>query len=141
MSGREFSGFDMNTLTEAVSPPPFDALRSTARSRRHRSVAMVAAALVALAGLAVLPLVARAGPGRAGGPRDNVGCAVQPVHADRARTPGSTSAGRLRRALRVHRRRRPQLVGLGRGALRGHQMCGRYRRRDAGQRHGLLRAR
>ncbi|MEU1682420.1 hypothetical protein ABZ422_25505 [Micromonospora zamorensis] len=58
MSGREFSGFDMNTLTEAVSPPPFDALRSTARSRRHRSVAMVAVALVALAGLAVLPLVA-----------------------------------------------------------------------------------
>ncbi|WP_433651102.1 WD40/YVTN/BNR-like repeat-containing protein [Micromonospora zamorensis] len=58
MSGREFSGFDVNTLTEAVSPPPLDALRSTARSRRHRSVAMVVAALVALAGLAVLPLVA-----------------------------------------------------------------------------------
>ncbi|TQJ22398.1 MULTISPECIES: WD40/YVTN/BNR-like repeat-containing protein [Micromonospora] len=58
MSGREFSGFDVNTLVEAVSPPPLDALRSTARSRRHRSVAMVAAALVALAGLAVVPIVA-----------------------------------------------------------------------------------
>ncbi|MFI6270635.1 WD40/YVTN/BNR-like repeat-containing protein [Micromonospora zamorensis] len=62
MSGREFSGFDVNALTEAVSPPPFDALRSTARSRRHRSVAMVAAALVALAGLAVVPLVTEPDP-------------------------------------------------------------------------------
>ncbi|MET8121482.1 hypothetical protein [Micromonospora sp. NPDC005189] len=58
MSGREFSGFDPDIVTEAVQPPPFDELRSTARSRRHRSVAMVAVALVALAGLAVVPLVA-----------------------------------------------------------------------------------
>ncbi|MDG4781198.1 hypothetical protein O7614_16235 [Micromonospora sp. WMMD961] len=60
MHGREFSGFDVDTLTEAVSPPPLDELRSTARSRRRRSVAMVATALVALAGLAVVPLVAGA---------------------------------------------------------------------------------
>ncbi|WFE99125.1 hypothetical protein [Micromonospora sp. WMMD964] len=57
MRGREFSGFDVDTLTEAVSPPPLDELRSTARSRRRRSVAMGAAALVALAGLTTLPLV------------------------------------------------------------------------------------
>ncbi|MBG6104355.1 hypothetical protein IW249_004769 [Micromonospora vinacea] len=57
MSGREFSGFDVDTVTEAVSPPPLDELRSTARSRRRRSVAMVTAALVVLAGLTVAPLV------------------------------------------------------------------------------------
>ncbi|WP_433554362.1 WD40/YVTN/BNR-like repeat-containing protein [Micromonospora zamorensis] len=77
MSGREFSGFDVNTLTEAVSPPPFDALRSTARSRRHRSVAMVAAALVALAGLAVVPLVAGAD-----GADPVVPTQPSPVHGD-----------------------------------------------------------
>src|SRR5690349_8465209 len=59
MSGREFSGFDVDTVTEAVSPPPLDTLRTTARSRRHRSVAMAATALVALAGLAVVPLLAK----------------------------------------------------------------------------------
>ncbi|MEU8421828.1 hypothetical protein AB0C15_13230 [Micromonospora sp. NPDC048835] len=58
MSGREFPGFDVDTVTEAVSPPPLDQLRSTARSRRRRVVAMAAAALVAVAGLAVVPLVA-----------------------------------------------------------------------------------
>ncbi|MEU8154191.1 hypothetical protein AB0B94_11065 [Micromonospora sp. NPDC048986] len=57
MSGREFSGFDVDTVTEAVSPPPLDELRTTARSRRHRSVAMVATALGVLAALAVVPLV------------------------------------------------------------------------------------
>jgi hypothetical protein len=57
MRAREFSGFDVDTLTEAVSPPPLDKLRSTARFRRRRSVALVAAALVALAGLTVVPLV------------------------------------------------------------------------------------
>ncbi|MEU8217770.1 hypothetical protein AB0C47_18595 [Micromonospora taraxaci] len=57
MRGREFSGFDVDTLTEAVSPPSLDVLRSAARSRRRRSVATVAAALVALAGLAAVPLV------------------------------------------------------------------------------------
>ncbi|MDG4839047.1 sialidase family protein [Micromonospora sp. WMMD967] len=57
MRGREFSGFDVDTLTEAVSPPPLDELRSTARFRRRRSVAMGTAALVALAGLTVVPLV------------------------------------------------------------------------------------
>ncbi|WP_328654584.1 hypothetical protein OG598_12575 [Micromonospora sp. NBC_00330] len=59
MSGREFSGFDVDTVTEAVSQPPLDELRTTARSRRRRSVATVTAALVVLAGLAVVPLVAR----------------------------------------------------------------------------------
>ncbi|MBQ1010969.1 hypothetical protein KBX53_08415 [Micromonospora sp. M51] len=58
MSNREFSGFDVDTVTEAVSQPPLDELRSIARSRRHRSVAMVAVALVALVGLSVVPLVA-----------------------------------------------------------------------------------
>ncbi|MGW3617194.1 WD40/YVTN/BNR-like repeat-containing protein [Micromonospora arida] len=58
MSGREFSGFDVDTVTEAVSQPPLDELRTTARSRRRRSVAMVTTALVVLAGLTVVPLVA-----------------------------------------------------------------------------------
>ncbi|WP_410818397.1 hypothetical protein [Micromonospora sp. 050-3] len=58
MSGREFSGFDVDTVTEAVSQPPLNELRTTARSRRHRSVATVTIALVALAGLAVVPLLA-----------------------------------------------------------------------------------
>ncbi|MCF0093747.1 sialidase family protein [Micromonospora sp. MH99] len=60
MSGREFSGFDVDTLARAISAPPLDELRSAARSRRRRSVTMVAAALVALVGLAVVPLVAGA---------------------------------------------------------------------------------
>ncbi|MEU8408288.1 hypothetical protein AB0C19_19035 [Micromonospora sp. NPDC048842] len=59
MSGREFSGFDVDTVTEAVSQPPLDELRTTARSRRRRSVAAVTTALVALAGLAVVPLLAK----------------------------------------------------------------------------------
>ncbi|MET8267322.1 WD40/YVTN/BNR-like repeat-containing protein [Micromonospora arida] len=58
MSGREFSGFDVDTVTEAVSQPPLDELRTNARSRRRRSVAMVTTALVVLAGLTVVPLVA-----------------------------------------------------------------------------------
>lgn len=58
MSGREFSGFDVDTVTEAVSQPPLDELRTTARSRRRRSVATVTTALVVLAGLTVVPLVA-----------------------------------------------------------------------------------
>ncbi|MBM7494870.1 hypothetical protein JOD64_006092 [Micromonospora luteifusca] len=66
MSGREFSGFDVDTITEAVRKPPLDELRTAARSRRHRSVAMVATALVAVAGLAVVPLVV--GPDRADPP-------------------------------------------------------------------------
>ncbi|MEU8126758.1 hypothetical protein AB0B68_06065 [Micromonospora sp. NPDC049049] len=57
MSGREFSGFDVDTVTEAVSQPPLDELRTTARSRRRRSVATVTTALVVLAGLTVVPLV------------------------------------------------------------------------------------
>ncbi|GGO18914.1 WD40/YVTN/BNR-like repeat-containing protein [Micromonospora parathelypteridis] len=66
MSGREFSGFDVDTVTDAVRQPPLDELRTTARSRRHRSVALVATALVAVAGLTVVPLVA--GPDRADPP-------------------------------------------------------------------------
>ncbi|MEW2145331.1 hypothetical protein AB0869_21220 [Micromonospora vinacea] len=62
MSGREFSGFDVDTVAEAVSQPPLDELRSTAGSRRRRSVAMVTAALVVLVGLAVVPLVAEPDP-------------------------------------------------------------------------------
>ncbi|GAB3937337.1 WD40/YVTN/BNR-like repeat-containing protein [Micromonospora vulcania] len=59
MSDREFSGFDVATLTEAVRQPPLDQLRSRARSRRHRSVAVLATALVALAGVAVVPSLAK----------------------------------------------------------------------------------
>ncbi|MFE9190042.1 WD40/YVTN/BNR-like repeat-containing protein [Micromonospora sp. NPDC007208] len=58
MSGHEFSGFDVDAVTEAVSQPSLDELRSNARSRRHRSVATVTTALVALAALAVVPLLA-----------------------------------------------------------------------------------
>ncbi|MGC4858563.1 WD40/YVTN/BNR-like repeat-containing protein [Micromonospora sp. DT68] len=57
MSGREFSEFDVDVVAEAVRQPPVEELRSAARSRRHRSIAMVAVALVALSGLAVVPLV------------------------------------------------------------------------------------
>ncbi|MER7591301.1 hypothetical protein ABTW72_27570 [Micromonospora sp. NPDC127501] len=58
MSGREFSGFDLDTVTEAVSQPPLDELRTTARSRQRRSVATMTTALVVLAGLTVVPLMA-----------------------------------------------------------------------------------
>ncbi|MEU4399421.1 hypothetical protein [Micromonospora orduensis] len=57
MSGREFSGFDVDRISEAVRQPPLDELRSTARTRRRRSVAAVATAVVALAGVAAVPLV------------------------------------------------------------------------------------
>ncbi|MBM0232609.1 exo-alpha-sialidase [Micromonospora sp. STR1_7] len=60
MSDRELPGFDVGTITEAVRQPPLNELRSTARSRRHRSVGM-AAALVALAGVAVVPLLGGSG--------------------------------------------------------------------------------
>lgn len=56
MSGREFSGFDVDTVTKAVRQPPIEELRSSARSRRHRSVATVSAALLVLAALTVVPL-------------------------------------------------------------------------------------
>ncbi|RLP98011.1 hypothetical protein [Micromonospora sp. CV4] len=59
MLAREFSGFDVETIAEAVRQPPLDELRSTARFRRQRSVAVVATALLALAGVSVVPLVAR----------------------------------------------------------------------------------
>ncbi|SCF14238.1 hypothetical protein GA0070607_6056 [Micromonospora coriariae] len=62
MPDREFSGFDVETIAEAVRQPPLDGLRSTARFRRQRSVALVATALVALAGVSVVPLVT--GPDR-----------------------------------------------------------------------------
>ena len=61
MSGREFSGFDVDTVTEAVSQPPLDELRTARPRRRRRSVATVTPAsgflLVALAPWC--PLVAR----------------------------------------------------------------------------------
>ncbi|SIM66288.1 WD40/YVTN/BNR-like repeat-containing protein [Micromonospora cremea] len=63
MPDREFSGFDVEAIAEAVRQPPLGELRSTARTRRHRSVAMVATALVALAGVTAVPLAS--GPDRA----------------------------------------------------------------------------
>ncbi|MEV4659736.1 sialidase family protein [Micromonospora sp. NPDC049301] len=57
MPDREFSGFDAETVSEAVRQPPLDALRATARFRRQRSVALVATALAALVGVSVVPLV------------------------------------------------------------------------------------
>ncbi|WP_410809431.1 WD40/YVTN/BNR-like repeat-containing protein [Micromonospora sp. 067-2] len=71
MSGREFAGFDVASLTEAVRQPPFDDLRSAARSRRRRLVAVAVTAVVAVAGVALVPLVngpERANPAPPGGP-------------------------------------------------------------------------
>ncbi|MFE9203892.1 WD40/YVTN/BNR-like repeat-containing protein [Micromonospora sp. NPDC007230] len=57
MSDREFSGFNIDTVADAVRQPPLDELRGVARSRWHRSVALAATALAALAAMAVAPLV------------------------------------------------------------------------------------
>lgn len=69
MSDRDFTGFDVDTVAEAVRQPPLDDLRSAARSRRrHRSVALAVTVLVALAGMAAVPLAARSGGTDLAGP-------------------------------------------------------------------------
>ncbi|WP_422734550.1 hypothetical protein ACN26Y_08180 [Micromonospora sp. WMMD558] len=60
MSDREFTGFDTATVARAVRQPPLDDLWATARARRRRRAAGVAlAAVVAMAGMAVVPLADR----------------------------------------------------------------------------------
>ncbi|MGY0003483.1 WD40/YVTN/BNR-like repeat-containing protein [Micromonospora sp. I033] len=68
MSDREFTGFDVETVAEVVRQPPLDDLRAAARSRRRqRSAFLAAAVVVAMAGMAAVPLAARpSGTGWAG---------------------------------------------------------------------------
>lgn len=62
MSDREFTGFDVETVAEAVRQPPLADLRAAARSRRRqRSAVLAVTVLVALAGVAAVPLAARSG--------------------------------------------------------------------------------
>ncbi|MET7966115.1 hypothetical protein [Micromonospora sp. NPDC005305] len=61
MSDREFSGFQVNTVADAVRQPPLDELRAVARSRRRRSRGLGATALALVAALVVTPLVAQSG--------------------------------------------------------------------------------
>ncbi|MGW9197803.1 WD40/YVTN/BNR-like repeat-containing protein [Micromonospora chersina] len=69
MSDREFTGFDVKTVAEAVRQPPLADLRAAARSRRRqRSAVLAVTVLVALAGLGVVPLTARSGGTGWGGP-------------------------------------------------------------------------
>ncbi|OKI57970.1 WD40/YVTN/BNR-like repeat-containing protein [Micromonospora sp. CB01531] len=78
MSERDFAGFDVGTIAEAVRQPPLDDLRPAARSRRrHRSAGLAVTVLVALVGVAVGPLAARSVGTDWAGPD-------QPAHPDRA---------------------------------------------------------
>ncbi|MET8229120.1 hypothetical protein ABZS77_00370 [Micromonospora sp. NPDC005298] len=62
MSDREFPGFDVDEIADAVRQPPLDDLRSIAMARRRRRTGGVALALVVVfAGTAALPLAARSG--------------------------------------------------------------------------------
>ncbi|SBT49457.1 WD40/YVTN/BNR-like repeat-containing protein [Micromonospora auratinigra] len=64
MSAPEFTGFDVDTVAEAVRQPSLDDLWSAARSRRRRRSAVVAVVvLIALVGAAAGPLAARSGGG------------------------------------------------------------------------------
>ncbi|MEU2610796.1 sialidase family protein [Micromonospora sp. NPDC007271] len=59
MSDREFTGFDVDTVADAVRQPPLDDLWAAARARRRRRAGGVALALVvAFASMAALPLAA-----------------------------------------------------------------------------------
>ncbi|WP_446211898.1 WD40/YVTN/BNR-like repeat-containing protein [Micromonospora sp. IBSANI012] len=59
MSDREFTGFDVDTVVDAVRQPPLDDLWATARARRRRRSGGIAIALVVVfAGMAALPLAA-----------------------------------------------------------------------------------
>jgi hypothetical protein len=57
MSDREFSGFDVDTVAEAVRQPPLADLRTAARSRRRQRTTGFAVAVLIMAGLVVTPLL------------------------------------------------------------------------------------
>ncbi|NES29819.1 hypothetical protein GCE86_25060 [Micromonospora terminaliae] len=57
MSDREFSGFDVDTVAEAVRQPPLADLRTAARSRRRQRTTRLAVAVLVMAGLVVTPLL------------------------------------------------------------------------------------
>ncbi|MFU8873308.1 WD40/YVTN/BNR-like repeat-containing protein [Micromonospora sp. SL4-19] len=60
MSDREFTGFEVDTVADAVRQPPLDDLWTAAYARRRRRAGGVALALViAFASMAALPLAAR----------------------------------------------------------------------------------
>ncbi|MEU1395964.1 sialidase family protein [Micromonospora zamorensis] len=62
MSKREFIGFDVDTVADAVRQPSLDDMRTVARARRRRRTSGVALVLVvAVAGVAMLPLFGYAG--------------------------------------------------------------------------------
>ncbi|MEU8332343.1 hypothetical protein [Micromonospora sp. NPDC048839] len=69
MSKPEFTGFDVDTIADAVRQPPLDDMRTAARARRRRRTNGVALVLVvALAGVVMLPLVGNTGRGGWTGP-------------------------------------------------------------------------
>ncbi|MEU8180650.1 hypothetical protein AB0B85_22030 [Micromonospora sp. NPDC049044] len=62
MSGREFSGFDVDTVADAIRQPPLDDLWTAAHARRRRRTSGVALVLVvAVASIALLPLFGNTG--------------------------------------------------------------------------------
>ncbi|MGK5675613.1 WD40/YVTN/BNR-like repeat-containing protein [Micromonospora sp. URMC 106] len=62
MSDREFTGFDVETVADAVRQPPLSQLRRTARLRRRRRATGVGLAVaLALGGTAVAPLASGGG--------------------------------------------------------------------------------
>ncbi|MGC4744831.1 WD40/YVTN/BNR-like repeat-containing protein [Micromonospora sp. DT201] len=69
MSTPEFTGFDVDTVADAVRQPPLDDMRTAARGRRRRRTSGVALVLVvAVAGVAMLPLFGNTGRGGWTGP-------------------------------------------------------------------------
>ncbi|MET8089516.1 hypothetical protein [Micromonospora sp. NPDC005220] len=69
MSERRFTGFDVDTIADAVRQPPLDDMRTAARARRRRRASGVALVLVVtLAGVAVSPLFGNTGQGGWTGP-------------------------------------------------------------------------
>ncbi|WP_030487762.1 WD40/YVTN/BNR-like repeat-containing protein [Micromonospora chokoriensis] len=69
MSEREFTGFDVDTIADAIRQPPLDDMRTAARARRRRRTSGVALVLaIALASVAMLPLSGNTGRGGWTGP-------------------------------------------------------------------------
>ncbi|MCZ7377790.1 WD40/YVTN/BNR-like repeat-containing protein [Micromonospora sp. WMMC250] len=69
MSNHEFTGFDVDTVADAVRQPPLDDVRAAALARRRRRASGMAFVLVvALAGAAVSPLFGNTGQGGWTGP-------------------------------------------------------------------------